>query len=193
MPQITPGEAAAHLIQRTPTVLSSYSKADTVVDACSRPSNRTALVALKAEEETGPASTSEQLVDWALRACNLAAGDTVVLVNVRSEIASAKSKAYSTHVATYASIYDAEEREKSLRLLHTHQDSLHRRGFQCRVLALAGDKREQIVAAAAREHADCIVVGQPRRHLSLIPTKRPLATALVQLADIPVTVAPLRR
>ncbi|KAJ2756953.1 hypothetical protein IWQ56_006298, partial [Coemansia nantahalensis] len=190
-------------ISRTSTALSSHSLTDTFVDARSllgphdgRLGGRTALIALKAEEPRAAddrASPNEQLIGWAVRTYNLAAGDTIVLVNVRSEIASPKCKAYSTHVATYASLYDAEEREKSLQLLHAYQGSLRRRGFGCRILALAGDKREQIAAAAARERADCIVVGQPRRHMSLIRTKRPLASDLARLAAIPVTAVPLHR
>ncbi|KAJ1730393.1 hypothetical protein LPJ61_003038 [Coemansia biformis] len=146
-----------------------------------------------ADSPAHSASPNEQLLVWAVRSYNLTPDDTIVLVNVRSEVASVKTKAYSTHVAAYASIYDAEERQKSLELLQIYHDYLSRRGFRCRALALSGDKREQIAAAAASEDADCIVVGQPRRHMSLIRTKRPLVTSLVQLTDIPVTAVPLLR
>ncbi|KAJ1847474.1 hypothetical protein H4S02_005276 [Coemansia sp. RSA 2611] len=192
------------MVQRQPSMLSSLSQTDTVVESRLAYSHRhaagarTIVIAIKATAQdrlaTEPtdATPNHLLIDRALAALHISGQDTILLANVRPEVVSAKTKWYDSSIAVYASIYGAEERQRSLQLLQRYQSQLQRRGFRCRALALHGDKREQILAAAIREQADCIVVGQQRRHGPLT-MKRSLSASLMQSCDIPTLAVNLPR
>ncbi|KAJ2794450.1 hypothetical protein H4S07_006754 [Coemansia furcata] len=134
-------------------------------------------------------SPNQYLIDWTLKAFNIdPVNDMLILVNVRPNVTSAKTKLYDTSIAAFATMYDAEEREKSIRLLQRYLSGLWRRGYQCRALALHGDKREEIPTRAAEENVHSIVVGMRRRQkTSLMVGKRGFVSSLVQMSEVPVT------
>ncbi|KAJ2653246.1 hypothetical protein IWW40_000612 [Coemansia sp. RSA 1250] len=187
------------MVHRQPSITSCVSLADTVVDPLNNRSNRTQtgrliIIAIKPTSQdrsliNGTASSTtthnHSLIDRTLSVFHITRHDTVLLVNVRQEIVSAKTKCYDSSIAAYASIYGEEERQRSLQLLHYYQDNLLQRGLNCRALALLGDRHEQIIEAANREHADCIVVGLHRKHR--LRMKRSFSTSLMQSSTVPVT------
>ncbi|KAJ2892275.1 hypothetical protein GGI21_005651, partial [Coemansia aciculifera] len=132
---------------------------------------------------------NQYLIDWTLKAFNVdPARDKLILVNVRPNVTSAKTKVYDSSIAAFATMYDAEEREKSVWLLQRYLSGLWHRGYQCRALALHGDKREEIAARVADESIDSIIVGMRRRQkTSLMVGKRGFVSSLVQLSEVPVT------
>ncbi|KAJ2740987.1 hypothetical protein GGI20_005493 [Coemansia sp. BCRC 34301] len=136
--------------------------------------------------DVGP---NQYLIDWTLKAYNVdPANDMLILVNVRPNVTSAKTKVYDSSIAAFATMYDAEEREKSVWLLQRYLSSLWHRGYQCRALALHGDKREEIATRASDENVHSIVVGMRRRQkTSLMVGKRGFVSSLVQLSEVPVT------
>ncbi|KAJ2864106.1 hypothetical protein GGH94_003140 [Coemansia aciculifera] len=163
-------------------------------------------VQLHTDEHSGPPSSSpssrnstdttatavspnQYLIDWTLKAFNIdPINDMLILVNVRPNVTSAKTKVYDSSIAAFATMYDAEEREKSIRLLQRYLSGLWRRGYQCRALSLHGDKREEIAARANEENVHSIVVGMRRRQkTSLIVGKRGFVSNLVQMSEVPVT------
>ncbi|KAJ1823348.1 hypothetical protein LPJ60_001636 [Coemansia sp. RSA 2675] len=134
-------------------------------------------------------SPNQYLIDWTLKAFNIdPANDMLILANVRPNVTSAKTKVYDSSIAAFATMYDAEEREKSIKLLQRYLSDLWRRGYQCRALALHGDKREEIVTRATEASVHSIVVGMRRRQkASLMVGKRGFVSSLVQLSEVPVT------
>ncbi|KAJ2821706.1 hypothetical protein FBU31_004817, partial [Coemansia sp. 'formosensis'] len=75
-------------------------------------------------------SPNQYLIDWTLKAFNIdPVNDMLILVNVRPNVTSAKTKLYDTSIAAFATMYDAEEREKSIRLLQRYLSGLWRRGY----------------------------------------------------------------
>ncbi|KAJ2111424.1 hypothetical protein IW146_005364 [Coemansia sp. RSA 922] len=135
-------------------------------------------------------SPNQYLIDWTLKAFNIdPVNDMLILVNVRPNVTSAKTKVYDSSIAAFATMYDAEEREKSIRLLQRYLSGLWHRGYQCRALALHGDKREEITARATEENVHSIVVGMRRRQKTslMVVGKRGFVSNLVQTSDVPVT------
>ncbi|KAJ2484313.1 hypothetical protein EV174_002538 [Coemansia sp. RSA 2320] len=135
------------------------------------------------------ASPNQYLIDWTLRTFNVnPAEDTVILANVRPSVTSAKTKWFDSSIAAFATMYDAEEREKSIKLLQRYLSDLWQRGYLCRALTLHGDKREEIAARAAEENVHNIVVGMRRRQKpSLMMGKRSFVSNLMQSSEVPVT------
>ncbi|KAJ2336737.1 hypothetical protein GGI00_000667 [Coemansia sp. RSA 2681] len=132
---------------------------------------------------------NQHLIDWTLKAFNVdPANDMLILVNVRPNVTSAKTKVYDSSIAAFATMYDAEEREKSVWLLQRYLSGLWHRGYQCRALGLHGDKREEIAARVMEENVHSIVVGMRRRQkTSLMVGKRGFVSSLVQQSEVPVT------
>ncbi|KAJ2449059.1 hypothetical protein EV183_005100 [Coemansia sp. RSA 2336] len=187
------------MVHRQPSITSCASLADTVVDPLNIHSNRTQtgrliIIAIKPTSQdrslingtaSGATTHNHSLIDRALSVLRITRHDTILLVHVRQEIVSAKTKYYDSSIAAYASIYGEEERQRSLQLLHYYQNKLLQRGFNCRAMALLGNRHEKIIEAANCERADCIVVGLHRKHR--LRVKRSFSTSLMQASTVPVT------
>ncbi|KAI8324270.1 hypothetical protein GQ54DRAFT_331859 [Martensiomyces pterosporus] len=160
-------------------------------DRASASSNR------PSQDEPSAAASSQNpndyLINWTLKTYNIdPRNDMIILVNVRSLAASTKTKWYDSSIAAYAQLYDAEERAKSIKLLQKYLNSLWSRGYQCRALALLGDKREEIASRAMEEHVNSIVVGQRRKQKGLMMGMRnSFISSLVLSSETPVSVVKL--
>ncbi|KAJ1957845.1 hypothetical protein EC988_000627 [Linderina pennispora] len=146
------------------------------------------------DSETETENPNDFLINWTLKTYNVdPRKDMVILANVRPMAASTKTKWYDTSIAAYAQMFDAEEREKSIKLLQKYLDALWARGYQCRALAMLGDKREEVCNKAIEESVDNIIVGQRRKQKGLRIGMRThsFAANLMMVSETPVAVVKL--
>lgn len=140
---------------------------------------------------------NQYLIDWTIQYFSInPETDSLVLINVRPQVASDRSKAYDTSIAAYANMYDAELARQSNWLLDKHLSRLQDAGYRrCRAVTLKGDTSEEARAYADSHQLTGIVVGsrrgqQRKTPLSFLRRGR-VANSLVQSSAVPVTVVKL--